>query len=98
LKTSTCSTVQKGSAMRGLTLWPIVVIAISLCDSVHAENYRLQDAPKCAINCLNKSLQKPTFSDANIERLCNVTTISDQVLDCVRGDCSVKDLLGKKDT
>ncbi|KAL6922614.1 hypothetical protein FSHL1_006579 [Fusarium sambucinum] len=79
--------------MRGLTLWPILAIAISLCDSVHAKDYRLQDAPTCAINCLDKSLEKPTFSDANINRLCNVTTISDDVLDCVRGDCSVRDLL-----
>ncbi|CAG7564393.1 unnamed protein product [Fusarium equiseti] len=85
--------------MRGLTLWPIFIIAISLSDLVHAENYRLQDVPKCAvslsINCLDKSLEEPTFSDASINRLCNVTAISDQVLACVRADCSVKDLLGK---
>ncbi|KAH7002814.1 hypothetical protein EDB82DRAFT_482048 [Fusarium venenatum] len=79
--------------MRGLTLWPILVIVISLCDSVHAKDYRLEDAPKCAINCLDKSLEKPIFSDANIKRLCNVTTISDEVLACVREDCNVKDLL-----
>ncbi|RFN54355.1 hypothetical protein FIE12Z_1481 [Fusarium flagelliforme] len=81
--------------MRGLTLWPILIIAISLCDLIHAENYRLQDVPRCAINCLDKSLEEPTFSDANISRLCSVTAISNEVLACVRGDCSVKDLLGK---
>ncbi|KAH7174854.1 uncharacterized protein B0J16DRAFT_349281 [Fusarium flagelliforme] len=79
--------------MRGLTLWPILIIAISLCDLIHAENYRLQDVPRCAINCLDKSLEEPTFSDANISRLCSVTAISNEVLACVRGDCSVKDLL-----
>lgn len=79
--------------MRGLTLWPIVVIAISLCEPVYAKEYRVQDAPECAMKCLDKFLERPIFSDASIERLCNVTTVSDNVLICVRGGCSVKDLL-----
>ncbi|PCD21650.1 hypothetical protein FGRA07_11552 [Fusarium graminearum] len=79
--------------MRGLTLWPIVVIAISLCEPVFAKEYRVQDAPECAMKCLDKFLQEPIFSDASIERLCNETTVSNNVLVCVRGGCSVKDLL-----
>ncbi|PTD02634.1 hypothetical protein FCULG_00009058 [Fusarium culmorum] len=79
--------------MRGLTLWPILIIAISLCDAVLAKNYRLQDVPQCSTNCLEKSLEPPTFSAANIERLCNVSTISNEVLECARRDCNVKDLL-----
>ncbi|KAK6725328.1 hypothetical protein SNK04_004133 [Fusarium graminearum] len=45
------------------------------------------------MKCLDKFLERPIFSDASIERLCNVTTVSDNVLVCVRGGCSVKDLL-----
>ncbi|CAF3618975.1 unnamed protein product [Fusarium graminearum] len=80
--------------MRGLTLWQILIIAISLCEPVYAKEYRVQDAPECAMKCLDKFLERPIFSDASIERLCNVTTVSDNVLVCVRGGCSVKDLLG----
>lgn len=47
------------------------------------------------MKCLDKFLQEPIFSDASIERLCNETTVSNNVLVCVRGGCSVKDLLGK---
>ena len=36
--------------MRGLTLWPTLLIAISVCDLVHAKSYRLQDVPKCAVS------------------------------------------------
>ncbi|EYB24215.1 hypothetical protein FG05_10630 [Fusarium graminearum] len=79
--------------MRGLTLWQILIIAISLCEPVYAKEYRVQDAPECAMKCLDKFLERPIFSDASIERLCNVTTVSDNVLVCVRGSCSVKDLL-----
>lgn len=36
--------------MRGLTLWQILIIAISLCEPVYAKEYRVQDAPECAVS------------------------------------------------